>query len=233
MRSKRKHAEQRRKLVYLPAEDVLEVERKQLPFFDAYDTRKLLTAAARANKENLSDAAIGNVYDQHFRAQIAELVRALGCDPNDKQLWPKAFMKLARLHHNVGRLVYRLASPSNVQTWTAEDESLLLCGVYGLVQTGLSEREAVRTIADAKVFPHYERQYSQRPSGQASRKARQAALWRKYQRLRKRSKGPGSLARQLGIGVTDFEMLLTGLSLPRPSAVPGGDKPRRRKGGRL
>ena len=35
--------------------------------------------------------------------------------------------------------------------------------------------------------------------------------------------------RQLGIGVTDFEMFLTGLGLPAPSAAPSGDKPRARK----
>ena len=87
-----------------------------------------------------------------------------------------------------------------------EDESILLSGVYALVQTGLSERAAVRTIADAKVFPHYERRSWQRPSGRKLANVRaKRALWRKYQRLRARSKGPDPIARQLGIGVTDFE----------------------------
>ena len=36
-------------------------------------------------------------------------------------------------------------------------DSILLFGVYAMVQTGLSEREAVRTIADAEVFAHHER----------------------------------------------------------------------------
>ena len=107
--------------------------------------------------------------------------------------------------------------------------SILLFGVYAMVQTGLSEREAVRRIADAKVFPHYERQSSQRPSGHATRIARQRALWRKYQRLRAQSRGPDPIGRQLAIGVTDFEMFLTGLGLPAPSAAPSGDKPRARK----
>ena len=156
-------------------------------------------------------------------------LRALGCDPNDGQFWPKAFMKLARLHHNVGRLVRRLQSRPNAKVWTPEGESILLLGVYALVQTGLSERAAVRTIADDKVFPHYERRSWQRPSGQASGRVRQAALWRKYQRLREQSRGPDPIARQLAIGVTDFEMFLTSLGLPAPSAAPSGDKPRARK----
>jgi hypothetical protein len=124
---------------------------------EPYDTRKLLADAARANGGKASDATITAVYNQHFRAQMVELLRGLECDPSDKQFWPNAFIKLARLHHNLGRLVHhRQFSRGNAKTWTAQDESILLCGVYALVQTGLSEREAVRTIADAKVFPHYE-----------------------------------------------------------------------------
>jgi hypothetical protein len=229
MRSKRKRADKRSRLFELPAEDILEAERKQLPFFEPYETGKLLADAARANNGPASDAAIADVYDRHLRAQITQLFRALGCDPNDGQFWPKAFMKLVRLHHNVGRLVHRLRSRPNAKVWTPEDESNFLLGVYALVQTGSSERAAVRTIADAKIFPHYERQSWQRPSGQASGRARQAALWRKYQRLREQSRGPDPIARQLGIGVTDFEMFLTGLGLPAPSAAPSGDKPRARK----
>ena len=104
MRSKRKRADKRSRLFELPAEDILEAERKQLPFFEPYETGKLLADAARANNGPASDAAIADVYNEHWRAQIIQLLRALGCDPNDKQVWPKAFMKLARLHHNVGRL---------------------------------------------------------------------------------------------------------------------------------
>jgi hypothetical protein len=230
MRPKRKRAARWSRSVCLPAEGTLEAERKELPFFEPYDTRKLLADAARANNGNASDAAIATVYNQHCRDQMVQLLRALGYDPKDKQFWPKSFFKLARLHHNLGRLVHHLRySAANAKTWTAQDESILLFEVYAMVQTGLSERAAVRTIADAKVFPHYERQSWQRPSGQASRRARQVALWRKYQRLRAQSRGPDPIARQLGIGVTDFEMFLTGLGLPAPSVAPSGDKPRARK----
>jgi hypothetical protein len=186
---------------------------------------ELLADAAKANNGNASDAAIAAVYDQHCRDQMVQILRALGYDPKDKQFWPKSFLKLARLHHNLGRLVHHLRhAAGNATTWTAHDQSILLCGVYALVRTGLSEREAVRTIADAKVFPHHERRLGLRPSGQAQRRARQTALWRKYQRLRAQSKGPDPIGRQLGIGVTDFEMLLTGLGLPVPSVAPRGGK---------
>jgi hypothetical protein len=229
MRSKRKRADQRSRSICLPPEDSLEAERKQLPFFESYDTRTLLADAARANNGNASDAAIAEAYDQHWRDQALQLLRALGCDANDKQVWPKAFMKLAKLHHNVGRLVLRLGLRPHAKAWTVEDEAKLLCAVHASVQGGLSEREAVRRIADAEVFPHYERRSSQRSSGRASRTARRQALWRKYQRLRAQSRGPDPIGRQLAIGVTDFEMFLTGLGLPAPSAAPSGDKPRARK----
>jgi hypothetical protein len=219
MAAKSKRTDRRSKSVLLPSEETLNSAREQLPFFEPYDIRALLADAARANNGIASDAAITAAYNQHFRTQLVQLLRALGCDQKDKQFWPKALVKLAMLHHNLGRLAHRQSSRRNAKTWTAQDESILLCGVYALVQTGLSEREAVRTIADAKVFPHYERRSWQRPSGQATRSARQAALWRKYQRMRERSKGPASLARQLGIGVTDFEMFLIGLGLPAPSTV--------------
>jgi hypothetical protein len=227
MRSKRKRANQRSRSVCLPPEDSLEAERKQLPFFEPYETKRLLADAARANNGKASDAAIAKVYNERCRAQTIQLLRTLGCDPSDKQFWPKAFMKLARLHHNVGKLVHRLGL--RPKAWTLQDEATFLCAVFASVQGGLSEREAVRRIADAKVFPHYERQSSQRQSGHPSRIARQQALWRKYQRLRAQSKAPDRIGQQLGIGVTDFQMILTGLTLPAPSAAPSGDKPRARK----
>jgi hypothetical protein len=230
MQSKRKRGARRSRSVCLPGQGTLEAERKGLPFFEPYDTRKLLADAARANNGNASDATIAAVYDQHCRDQMVQLLHALGYDPKDNQFWPKSFFKLARLHHNLGRLVHHLRyAAGNATTWTARDEAKLLSEVYMLVRTGLSEREAVRTMADAKVFPHHERRSGLRPSGQASRSARQAALWRKYQRLRAQSKGPDPIGRQLGIGVTDFEMLLTGLGLPVPPVAPSGDKLRARK----
>src|SRR6476646_26440 len=153
MRSKRKRAERRSRSVYLPTEDALEAERKQLPFFEPYETRKLMAEAARTNNGNVSDAAIADVYNKHCRTQTVQLLRALGCDLNDAQVWAKAFMKLARLHHNAGRLVHHLRLPPSAKVWTVEDESALLCAVYASVQGGLSEREAVRRMADAKTFP--------------------------------------------------------------------------------
>jgi hypothetical protein len=102
MRSKRKRASRPSRSVCLPVADILEAERKGLPFFEPYDTRKLLADAAKANNGNASDAAIAAVYDQHWCDQMVQLLGALGYDPKDKHFWAKSFLKLARLHHNLG-----------------------------------------------------------------------------------------------------------------------------------
>ena len=207
-------------VIYLPTEDTLEAKRKQLPVFEPYEIGKLLADAAKANNGNASDAAIAAVYERHCRAQMAQLLCALGCDPDDELVWPKSFMQLARIYHNLGRVVHhQRSSAGSATSWTAQDESELLFAVSALVQMGLGDREAVRALADLKIFPHHERRSGIRPSGDASRSARQVAVWRKYRRLRQRSRGPDPIARQLGIGVTDFEMFLTGLGLPAPSAA--------------
>jgi hypothetical protein len=48
MRSKRKRAKQRSRSVCLPPEDSLEAERRQLPFFEPYETSRLQIAAGYA-----------------------------------------------------------------------------------------------------------------------------------------------------------------------------------------
>jgi hypothetical protein len=106
MAAKSKRTDRRSKSVLLPSEETLNSAREQLPFFEPYDIRALLADAARANNGIASDAAITAAYNQHFRTQLVQLLRALGCDQKDKQFWPKALVKLAMLHHNLGRLAH-------------------------------------------------------------------------------------------------------------------------------
>src|SRR5262249_3008987 len=114
------------------------------------------------------DESVSETYNKHCRAQVAKLLQALGCDPNDPNLWRNAFIDLAYLHHNVGRLVHhRRSVRSNAASWTLRDERILLCGVTALVAQGDSERAAINYIADSKVFPHQERMAWQRPAGRA------------------------------------------------------------------
>jgi hypothetical protein len=238
----KKAAKTRRKLlVLIPDSRIREAARRKLPIFPPYDTRGLLADAQRSLAGRSLDEAVIDAYNQRCRSQFVQLLRALGGDPNDANFWQNAFLKLARIHHNLGGLVHRQRStPANATAWTAKDEYILLCGVYALTQQGKTEREAIRSIADAGVFPHHERQPSQRLSGHATRvpgrdwrtsdDARRDALWRKYQRLRSNSRGMDSLARPFGIGLSNYETWLTELDSPSPLPRSSGDTGARRKG---
>jgi hypothetical protein len=105
MRSTSRRTDRRSKAIWLPSQDAINAARKQLPYFEPYDTRKLLADAARTNNGIVTDAAITAVYNQHCRAQMVQLLSALGCDPRDQLFLSKALFKLAKLHHNIGRLV--------------------------------------------------------------------------------------------------------------------------------
>jgi hypothetical protein len=169
----------------MPAKSDVELARRKLPIFDPYDTRKLLADARQSSADGSLDEAIDDTYHRHCRTQLAKLLRALGCDPNDANFWRSAFFKLASIHHNVGRLEHRAVRQiRNASSWTPRDEAVLLCGVAALTQLGDSERAAVRSIADSGIFPHHERRPSERLSGQATRNARRDALWQKFQCVR-------------------------------------------------
>jgi hypothetical protein len=119
--------------------------REKLPFFEPYDTRQLLADAERENNGKATDATLQALYIRRCRVQTAELLRALKCDPHDVQVWAHAFIKLASLHHNVGRLVHRRGGArANAKAWTPNDESLLLLGVAALVSLLCARQESRR-----------------------------------------------------------------------------------------
>jgi len=69
-----------------------------------------------------------------------------------------------------GRPVFQHAQVWTVQTGLAKglhEIGKTSSQWHATVQRGLSEREAVRSIVDAKLFPYYERQSSQRRLGHA------------------------------------------------------------------
>ena len=175
----------------MPTETDVKLARLELPIFQPIDIRKLLAEARQSSCGANLDDAIADAYNKHCRVQLAKLLRALGCDPTEKDFWRNAFVKLARIHHNLGGLVVGPARQiSNASSWTAKDEALLLCGVLALTQLGMSERKAVHEIADNQIFPHAERRPSERLRGQATQKARRDALWQKFQRLKRKGRGP-------------------------------------------
>jgi hypothetical protein len=218
--------------VFIPGEDVVEAVRRELPYFESYDTRRLVTDAQKASLATSNPAeAVTGAYNKHCRHQVAKLLHSLRCDPDDPDIWQNAFLLLARLHHNVGRLVHRRLSGPSARSWTFRDEAILLCGVRALMETGFSARKAVNFIADNQVFPHLERRPEQRSSGRATRDARRAALWQKYQRLLRDARStPDPWARALGLSASDYELFLARLDNPPPKPPAHGDNSGRWRG---
>jgi hypothetical protein len=210
----------------MPAKSDVELARRKLPIFDPYDTRKLLADARQSSADGSLDDRITKSYNKHCRTQLAKLLRALGCDPNDANFWRSAFVKLASIHHNVGRLVHRPARPTqNASSWTPLDEAVLLCGATALTQLGDSERAAIRYIADNGIFPHHERRPSERLSGQATKNARRDALWQKFQRLKRDAQlRPDRMADALGRSRSTFEVWLSLLENPPTDIPSSGNK---------
>jgi hypothetical protein len=215
-----------RQHVLMPEADAIKAARRKLPDFEPYDTQKLLADARKASLEGRSlDEAVTATYNKHCRSQMAKLLHALGCDPADPNIWRTAFLRLARLHHNVGALVHRRRSGrSNDASQRFRDEWILLGGVTAFVEQGYSQREAVNFIADKEVFPHREIRPGLREAGRATQHARRAALWQKHQRLRRDARStPDPLARALGLSASDYELWLARLDNPLPEPRPSGD----------
>lgn len=94
-------AEQRRSAragqpILMPSAEAIKAKRRKLPYFEPYDTRKLLADARKASLDESSlDESVRETYNKHCRAQVAKLLQALGCDPNDPNICRNAFLDLA------------------------------------------------------------------------------------------------------------------------------------------
>ena len=194
---------------------------------EAYDTKELL-ADARNTAVNLGmslDNAVKVVGQLNEDEQIKQLLEWLECDPDDPNVWRSAFIKLARIHHNVGRIVHKWSTKHvGRRSWTLQDETILLEGVVKLKDLGCSEREAIRIISEAEVFPHHERRAHERLKGRPTLEARTAALWAKLQRIKKNARRGDWLTSGGNTFDSTFEWSLYWLENPIPTPPAGGDK---------
>jgi hypothetical protein len=98
----------------LPDDANIAARRQALPHFDPYDTRQLLVDAEARVKAGGStgqrvslDEAVIQIHKRLQARQIDELTRAMGLDPRSPNFWRDAFVRLAAIDHNVGRLIHR------------------------------------------------------------------------------------------------------------------------------
>jgi hypothetical protein len=172
--------------VLIPSDEELELERKKLRKFESWDTKELFSQVnIRKNQYSTRDEAITAVRNERKHQQIIELLALLGIDPTERCAGWKAFIKLAEIHHEVGRVVHRFPQyDAHTKVWTQRNEFELLYWVNEFVNIGWSERAAVYEIADNETFPYLEQFKWERRLGGPSRAARRNALWKKYMRIK-------------------------------------------------
>jgi hypothetical protein len=162
--------------------------RERLPQFDPHDLRSLVNEARLKSPQGDTDGAFMAAFRERNNHQISELLLALNVDSSRPDVWQRAFLRLAVIHHGVGNLEWRPRNPKkNAATWSSEHNMKLLEEMGALKSTRLSERAAVRKLATdrrkQKLFP-YRPQRATSVSGEQAR--REAALWRHWQKLRSR-----------------------------------------------
>jgi hypothetical protein len=158
---------------------------KPLIRFPSLDLRSLVDEA-RALDPPDADEAFNQVFDAKRDEQINELLRQLGLDRSDPDVWRKGFFRLAKMDHNVGRLSWRPRRTNrNPSTWTNDQNERLLMEVLTLRKKGLSNLAAIRQLARD---PSKQALFPYRPHRSCSRageqKRREQALMRHWVEMR-------------------------------------------------
>jgi hypothetical protein len=106
-------------------------------------------------KNHALDAAVMTVRARIKAGQARQLMAALGVDPTGPNAYRDAFIRLAEVHHGVGRLVHRWVPGSKRRRKGslefAISDSILIDDVRAIVDAdSVSEREAVRRLAKGR-----------------------------------------------------------------------------------
>ena len=224
----------RARQAFLPDETHIAAQRQALPNFDSYDTHQLLAdaevlakEAGTTGKRMTLDGAVIQARRALQAKQIEELTRAMGLDRHSPNFWHDAFMRLAEIHHNVGRLIHRWASSKKKSKSSLSrmwKQVLFVERVDALRGSG-SERETFRLLARMRRVGG---EWRLQPEGRniKDNRAREAALRRAYYRAKRNiasakdmaAKPPSeSLTKLVGLlSLSDFERLLFEIENSRP-----------------
>ena len=174
-----------------PPQHVIDALRRKLPVFEPYDQAELFADARALDVDDLGlNAAVLRALRAKEKQQIEQLLTCLRLDPN-KPDWQSAFLTLAKLDFNVGRLVHHETRPtnSNAKTWSKTDEQVFLNEVQRLIDEGKTESEALETIGNDPtfdtIFPYRKQtQVRGETKGRAAHsRARKEALRKRYAAL--------------------------------------------------
>jgi hypothetical protein len=203
-----KRARARQALV--PDDAHIAAQRQALPNFNPYDTRQLLADAEALAKEagttgkrTTLDEAVTRAHKRLQARQIDQLTQAMGLDPRSPLFWRDAFLGLAAIDHNVGRLVHmwtpgekNIKSPQN-KSW----KQIYVKRVDALVErVGDSEREIFKLLARTRgvkgqwrLGPKVENSEDARARGD---RAREARLRQAYYRAKRANAPPIETAKE-------------------------------------
>jgi len=105
--------------------------------------------------EQLDDSAADPILTSFRRKndeQMEQLLREMHIDLKQPEAWRKAFFRLAAIHHGVGGLSTTppRRKNKNAKTWTSEQHLIFFQMMQILLQDGISERAAIKKIANDK-----------------------------------------------------------------------------------
>jgi hypothetical protein len=154
--------------------------------------------------EQLDDSAADPILTSFRRKndeQMEQLLREMHIDLKQPEAWRKAFFRLAAIHHGVGGLSTTppRRKNKNAKTWTSEQHLIFFQMMQILLQDGISERAAIKKIAnDKKKWQQFPNQGQFRPSSTSDDASkRQAAFRARWVKIIKAAPPPGSLLRAL------------------------------------
>jgi hypothetical protein len=177
---------------------------KKLLLFEPHDLRSLISEARGGGDTGLEQAVV-LAFNERNQRQTVDLLRRLGIDPSQPDVWQKGFLRY--YHYGVGRLAWQpLRTNRKAATWTPSNDLNLIMEVTKLKADGFSEPKAIKRILSdprtRRLFP-YREQKNRAGSDYSSKyevKKREAALWRRLQYLKASSAWNSILDQLLGPG---------------------------------
>jgi hypothetical protein len=152
-------AKKKEPLLLSPSRKQLRETENRLPRFDPIDLRSLLALAGKRTGAQSADGKVLIALRDRIEEQTEELLRGLGCDPAEFN-WQIAFIRLARIHHGLGRLAYapKRTNSKGAEKWKNEHTLRLLTVMRDLKAEGIEGAAAFEKIAkDPKLreqFPY-------------------------------------------------------------------------------
>lgn len=118
--------------------------------FPPHDLNELCPNDERMPSDLSGYESVVSEYRRRNDQQLAELVRSLGLNLADPNVWQKAFFKLAMFYCGVGHLSWKPPRGSNRRAakWTSEQDQLLYREMLKRIVDGKEDTEAAEEIAN-------------------------------------------------------------------------------------